>query len=411
VGIDDEGLAGLEKQYDDLLAGEAGSVLAERDPRGRPIPGGVMQREEPTDGSNLVLTIDKDIQYEAQVELAAAVEEWGAKSGTVVVMDPRSGEILAMATVPGFNPNDYGDAKPSVQRNRPVTDMYEPGSTLKSFTAAAVIDQGLFGPESTFTLPPKIKVGGRTIGEAHGRDTVTWSLEEIVTKSSNVGAVKLGQALGPNRLFEYLDRFGFTERTGVDFPGEAAGTVPPVEQWSASSIGTIPFGQGVAVTPLQLARGMAAIANGGELVTPHFLKSLPGDPDAKLAWPKERAISAESAAVTAEMLRAVVTEGTGASAAVPGYNVAGKTGTAQKARTDGRGYAKGSYVASFSGFLPVEDPQIVVVVCLDEPSNAIYGGVVAAPAFSRISGFAMSHLRIPPSSSSDDTTATPDPGR
>ncbi len=412
VGVDDEGLAGLENQYDDLLAGEAGSILAERDPQGRPMPGGVMERQEPVDGSSIVLTIDKDIQYEAQVELAAAVEEWGAKSGTAVVMDAHSGEILAMATVPGFNPNTYSKAKPAAHRNRPVTDMYEPGSTMKSFTAAAVIEEGLYNRESIFHLPPTIKVGGRTISEAHHRPTVDWSLSQIVTNSSNVGAVKLGQALGPERLYEFLKRFGLTSATGVDFPGESPGTVPRVDDWSVSSIGTIPFGQGVAITPLQLTRAMCAIANGGELVTPHFLMDLPNDPDTALAWPKERAISEATAAEMQKILADVVTDGTGSSAAVSGYQVAGKTGTAQKARTDGRGYAKDKYVASFSGFLPADDPQVVIVVCVDEPSNSIYGGAVAAPTFSRIAAFAVAHLKIPPTTQTpDDATATPEATR
>ncbi|MDH4139696.1 MAG: penicillin-binding protein 2 [Coriobacteriia bacterium] len=407
VGVDDEGLAGLEKQYDSLLAGEAGSVLAERDPQGRPIPGGVMERQEPVDGSSMLLSIDKDIQYEAQVELAAAVKEWGAASGSVIVMDPRNGEVLAMATVPGFNPNSYSDAEPAAHRNRPITDMYEPGSTAKSITASAIIEEGLYGPDSVFNLPPKIEVGGRTIGESHPRPTVDWSLAEIVTYSSNVGAVKLGQALGPETLYQYLDRFGFTRATGVDFPGESPGSVPPIDTWSASSIGTIPFGQGIAVTPLQLARAMSAIANGGELVTPHFLVGLPEDPDTELAWPKERIISEETSREMCEILKRVVDDGTGGAAAVPGYAVAGKTGTAQKPRTDGRGYAQGKYVGSFVGFIPAEDPQVLIAVSLDEPSNAIYGGAVAGPTFSRIAEFAVSHLKIPPSTAvSVDATAT-----
>jgi len=411
VGVDDQGLSGLELFYDDLLAGEPGTLLAERDPYGRVIPGGVMHEVDPVNGSNLVLTIDKDIQYEAQVLLAEAVETWGAQGGVAIVMDPRDGEIYAAASVPGFNPNDFGAYDDSTYRNRAITDTYEPGSTVKSFTAAAVIDAGLYTPESMFELPPSIQVGGRTIGEAHGRGTVNWCLTDIVTNSSNVGAVKLGLALGPQGLYEYFDRFGFTEPTGVDFPGEAQGWLPPVDQWSASTIGTVPFGQGISMTPLQLARALSAIANGGELVTPHFLMAMPDDEDAELVWPTEEALSPEAAHTTRDMLTAVVTEGTGANAAVPGYEVAGKTGTAQKARTDGvAGYAAGRYVASFSGFLPADDPQVLILVAIDEPSNSIYGGTVAAPTFSRLAQFAVSHLKIPPStasiSESNDQTET-----
>ncbi|MDF1542549.1 MAG: penicillin-binding protein 2 [Anaerosomatales bacterium] len=412
VGTDGDGLWGLEQYYDDVLSGEPGSVLAERDPFGRPIPGGVMHYEDPVDGRDIVLTIDKDIQYTAQVALQQAVEQWCAAAGSVLVMDPRSGEILAMASVPGFNPNRFWEADASFYRNRPVTDVYEPGSTFKSITAAAVIDAGLFGPESMFELPPTLKIGGRTIKEAHPRPTVNWSLTDIVTNSSNVGAVRLGMALGEKPLYDYLERFGFTAATGVDFPGESVGYLPAVENWSATSIANIPFGQGVSMTPLQLARALSAIGNGGELVTPHFLLEAPEDSGVQTTWPKKRAISRHAAAATREVMTAVITEGTGGAAAVDGYEVAGKTGTAQKARTDGRGYAAGKYIGSFSGFLPADDPQVLVIVIIDEPKGAIYGGVVAAPAFSEVASFAVSHLKIPPTSirageRSDSETATP----
>ncbi|MGB4593865.1 MAG: penicillin-binding protein 2 [Coriobacteriia bacterium] len=398
VGVDDEGLAGLEKYYDDALAGTPGRLVAEKGPGGVPIPGGVQLEEDPVDGENLVLTIDKDIQYQATVELQAAVEKWGAKSGSVIIMDPQNGAILAMASTPSFDPNNYSTADSKSFRNLPVVDTYEPGSTIKSFTAAAVIEEGLFNPSSMFKLPPTIKVGGRTIHEAHGRGTVHWSLSQIVTNSSNVGSVKLGLALGEQRLYDYFEKFGLTQKTGVDFPGEAAGWLPPPDQWSASSIGNIPFGQGISVTPLQLARGLAVIANGGELVTPHFLDSTPDSPEQEVVWPKKRVLSAATAAQMRDVLAEVVTEGTGAGAKVKGYTVAGKTGTAQKARTDGvAGYAKDKYVASFSGFVPAEDPAVLIVVLLDEPSNSIYGGTVAAPTFSKLAAFCMSHLQIPPS--------------
>jgi cell division protein FtsI/penicillin-binding protein 2 len=396
VGIDDEGLTGLERYYDEELSGVPGAVLAERDPFGRPIPGGVMRYEEPVNGSNFVLTIDKDIQYELQTGLAAAVKKWGAKSGTAVVMDPKTGEILAMGTAPGFNPNEFSEAEQDTFRNRTVTDVYEPGSTIKALTAAAVLDECLYGPDDVFGLPSQIKVGGRTIGESHYRPPVSWTLTEIVTNSSNVGSVKLGMALGEEGLYEGYANFGLSESTGVDYPGEAIGYLPPVEVWSASTIGNLPFGQGLSVTQLQLARALAAVANGGELVTPHFLMTLPDDPEATPDWPRKQAISAEAAEQTKEILAEVITEGTGAEAAVPGYTVAGKTGTAQKAREGGGGYAAGKYVGSFAGFLPVEDPQVLIIVSLDEPSNAIYGGVVAAPLFGRLGEFSVSHLKIPP---------------
>jgi cell division protein FtsI (penicillin-binding protein 3) len=397
VGVDDEGLSGLELYYDRLLAGTPGRMIAERDTRGRPIPGGVTMEEDAVDGKDLVLTIDKDIQYQAQVALAQAVETWGAKAGSVVVMDPTNGEILAMASVPQFNPNRFGEASEDAFRNRSIVDTYEPGSTIKSLTAAAVIDAEIFEPGSMFELPPPIEVGGRTIHESHWRTTVQWSLTQIVTNSSNVGAVKLGMALGEQGLYDYFSRFGLTEQTGVDFPGEVKGYLPSPDLWSPSSIATIPFGQGVSMTPLQLARALSAIANGGELVTPHFLKDVPEAPEIEPAWPKQRAISERTATAMRAVLTDVVNEGTGAAAAVPGYQVAGKTGTAQKARTDGQaGYDPGKYVASFSGFLPASDPRVLIIVTIDEPTNSIYGGTVAAPTFGTIAAFCVEHLKIPP---------------
>ncbi len=397
VGVDDEGLSGLELYYDDTLAGEPGRLIAERDTRGRPIPGGVTLEEEAVDGSDITLTIDKDIQYQAQIALAEAVAQWGAAAGSIVVMDPTNGDILAMASVPQFDPNAFGASDSAAYRNRPIVDTYEPGSTIKSLTAAAVIDNGLFAPESMFELPPTIDVGGRTIHESHDRPTANWSLTQIVTNSSNVGAVKLGLALGEEGLYDYFARFGLTEKTGVDYPGEVKGWLPGTDQWSPSSIATIPFGQGVSVTPLQLARALSAIANGGSLVTPHFLSGVSGDEETR-EWPASQGvISPETAAAMRLVLTDVVNEGTGSAAAVAGYQVAGKTGTAQKARTDGRaGYAAGKYVASFSGFIPAQNPKVLIVVTIDEPSNSIYGGTVAAPTFARVARFCVEHLKIPP---------------
>ena len=280
VGVDGEGLAGIEKRYDTVLAGKPGVLLGERDPYGRPIPGGVQKNVDAIDGHDMVLTLDKDIQYHAQIELAKAVKKWAAKSGSVVVMNPQNGEIYAMASTPGFNPNDFADAKPAAFRNRPVSDAYEPGSTIKCLTAAAVIDKGLYKPSSKFDLPSELHVAGRTIHESHGRGAVRWSLEKILTQSSNVGAVKLGMKLGKKGLYDYFSKFGLTEATGVDYPGEARGWLPVPDLWSDSSIANIPFGQGVSATPLQLCRAVAAIANGGQLVTPHFLLDVPQDPAA-----------------------------------------------------------------------------------------------------------------------------------
>ena len=403
VGLDGTGLAGIEKRYNEVLGGRPGVLLGERDPYGRPIPGGVQKSIDAVDGHDIVLTIDKDIQYHAQVELAAAVKKWAAKSGSVVVMNPQTGEIYAMASTPGYNPNDFSKADPTAFRNRPIADAYEPGSTIKSLTAAAVIDKGLFTPDSKLQLPPTLKVAGRTIHESHPRGAVNWSLTDIVTHSSNVGAVKLGMRLGKKGLYDYFSKFGLTETTGVDFPGEARGWLPQPSQWSDSSIANIPFGQGVSSTPLQLARAMGAIANDGVLVTPHFLLDVPQEPDFKIVWPRHRAISSDAASQTTGVLQRVVTEGTGGEAAVAGYAVAGKTGTAQVALPGGRGYAKGTYIASFIGYLPADNAQVLIAVKLDEPRNAIYGGTVAAPLFASLGAFSVAHLKIPPSTPTSST--------
>jgi cell division protein FtsI/penicillin-binding protein 2 len=242
-------------------------------------------------------------------------------------------------------------------------------------------------------------VGGKTIHESHGRGSVRWSLSEIVTHSSNVGTVKLGLKLGKEGLYDALASFGLTEKTGIDFPGEAIGWLPRPAQWSASSIGNIPFGQGVSLTPLQLSRAVGAIANEGVLTTPHFLLEVPRSDEDPTIWQTERAVSASTAKSMNKVLTAVVKSGTGSLAAVPGYTVAGKTGTAQKAMPGGRGYAAGKYVGSFVGYLPAEDPQVLVCVTLDEPSNGVYyGGTVAAPTFAKLAQFTVEHLKVPPSS-------------
>ncbi|MBS3974880.1 MAG: penicillin-binding protein 2 [Actinobacteria bacterium] len=401
VGVDNIGLTGIEKQYDDVLAGTPGRIIAERDPSGRPIPGGVSHTELPVDGEDIQLTIDKDIQHKAQMVLAETVKSSGAIGGNVIVMDANDGSIYAMASYPGFDPNNFRSADQSAVRNRALTDVYEPGSTLKALTVAAAIDRGLFTPESVFDLPATIQIGGRTIGEARRREFARMDLTEILAFSSNVGSVKLGMAMGPETLYDYFDRFGLNEAPGIDFPGQSRGVLIPVDQWSPSTLGTLTYGQGISLTPMQLARAMCAIANGGTLPAPHLLSSADG---AQTTGP--RAISESTSATMREMLVSAVTSGTGSAAAMPGYSVAGKTGTALKIKEDGSGYAKGKYIASFAGFLPAGDPQVVILVNIDEPGGNAFGGVVAAPAFRRIAEFVVSHIGISPQPERqiDDTT-------
>lgn len=399
VGIDGYGLEGLEQHYESVLAGTPGQIRAERDSGLRAIPGGMIEETSPVDGSSLILTLDAEIQYEAQRLLRGAIEKTDAKSGTVTVLDPDDGSVLALAAYPEFDPNRFSEEEPSAFRNRAITDVYEPGSTMKPFIAAAAIEAGLFGPDDVFDLPPTVEVGGYTIRESHPRERVRWTLEEIIAHSSNVGVVTVGQALGPDAIYEALRRYGFAQTTDIDLPGEVPGYLPEPDRWSASTIGNIPFGQGISITPIQLARSMAVIANGGRLVTPHLVESIPDRPDIDLSWPTRQVMEPDTAAVMRRVLRTAVEEGTGGKARVPGYPTAGKTGTAQKPRSDGRGYAKGAYVASFAGFLPADDPAVVIVVTVDEPVNGHYGGTVAAPVFRELGRFCMSHLAVPPPSS------------
>lgn len=396
VGVDGNGLEGIEKQYESTLAGVPGQSVAERDSRGRVFPGGIVKRIEPVNGQDVFLTIDAEIQHKAQTELAAAVKKFRAKGGSVVVIDPRNGEILALASTPYFDANEAGAATAEARRNRAIVDTYEPGSTIKAMTAAAAIDAGLATPETVFHLPATLTIGGTTIHEAHARGAVDYSLSQIVIKSSNVGAVKVGVELGKGRLVDYFTAFGLSQRTGVDFPGEAKGSMPALPNWTPSTMANVPFGQGLSVTPLQLARALSAIANGGTLVTPHFLYQQ-ASTVATFPAAAGRVISTDAAAATTRMLTDVVRDGTGTAAKVAGYEVAGKTGTAQKARTDGRGYMSGGvYIASFAGFLPAADPKLLIVVTIDSPKSGLFGGTVAAPAFSRLATFCLAHLRIGP---------------
>jgi cell division protein FtsI (penicillin-binding protein 3)/stage V sporulation protein D (sporulation-specific penicillin-binding protein) len=308
-------------------------------------------------------------------------------------MDPHDGSILAMAVAPGFDANRFPQTPAERRRNRAVTDTYEPGSTFKLVTIAAALEEGIVSPETTFRLPPTIRVADRVIREAHPRPTKRWSVREIVEYSSNVGTITIAQRLGEGNLASWIDRFGFGKPTGIDFPGESAGLVLPLEEWSGSTIGTVPIGHGIAVTPIQMARAYAAIANGGVLVRPHLVDRIAGRPVEMKRG--RRVVSRAVARELLAMLRGVVLEGTGTEAAIPGYTVAGKTGTAAKIDPNG-GYSTSRYVASFVGLVPATKPRLVIMVMVDEPSASIYGGVVAAPAFREIARFAMQYLEVPP---------------
>jgi cell division protein FtsI/penicillin-binding protein 2 len=308
-------------------------------------------------------------------------------------MDPYTGAVYAMATAPGFNANRFPTTRADRRRNRAVTDTYEPGSTFKLVTVAAALEEHVVSPSSSFVLPPTLHVADRVIREAHTRGTERMTVRAIVERSSNIGTITIAQRLGEGRLAHWIDRFGFGQKTGIDFPGESAGFALPPEQWSGSTIGTVPIGHGIAVTPIQMARAYAAIANGGRLVEPYLVDRVDGQPVERARG--RRVVSRAVSEQMLSMLRGVVVEGTGTEAAIPGYTVAGKTGTAAKIDSTGR-YSHTDYVASFVGLVPATKPRVVIMVMVDEPSGSIYGGEVAAPAFKQIARFNLQHLEVPP---------------
>jgi cell division protein FtsI (penicillin-binding protein 3) len=315
------------------------------------------------------------------------------------VLDPSSGEIYAMATAPTFDANRFGEASQDAQRNRTTSDTYEPGSTFKLIPIAGALSEGLVTPHSAFTLATSIHVADRVIHEHEPRPTVRMTVADIVAQSSNVGAITLAQQLGTERLASWVDRFGFGSKTGLDFPGETSGIVPPLATWSGSTIGTLPIGHGIAVTPVQMAAAYAAVANDGVWLQPHLVEHVVGRGAAHVE--RRRILTPAIASQLATMLTGVVAEGgTGLAAAVPGYHVAGKTGTAAKPLPDGSGYSTSRYVASFVGFVPATRPRLVILVTVDEPTT-IWGGVVAAPAFQELARFALQYLEVPPDNPED----------
>ena len=401
VNVEGTAFGGVEGAYDGILAGEPGEMTLEQDPAGVPLPQAEYSQTRAEPGRSLFLTLDKEIQYFTEEALMKATKLYKAKAASAIVMRVGTGEILALANVPTFDANEPGEASPEAQRNRAVTDLYEPGSAFKIVTASAALEEGVVTPQTTFVVPDQMQVADRIIHDSHPHPTEKMTVSEIIEQSSNVGTVQIGQKLGAARLQRFIKAFGFGSGTGADLPGEAPGIVLPLKEWSGSSIGTIPIGQGVAVTPLQMAAAYQAIANDGIWVEPKLLYSTM-DETGKIetaATPASRSvISRETASSMRKILAKVVTKGTGSEAAVPGYAVAGKTGTAQKVAAGG-GYAE-SYVGSFGGFAPASRPEIVVFVMLDEP-NPIWGGYTAAPTFRTIAEFALRSLGIAPSSNAE----------
>jgi cell division protein FtsI/penicillin-binding protein 2 len=392
VGLDDRGLAGVEYQLDKQIRGRAGHVLVDTDAR--------RQSFHSTDwggepGKNVVLTLDENIQYIAEKALDEAVEKWHAQDGTAIVENPMTGEILAMASAPTFNPNDYASAKPSAWRNRAVGWVYEPGSTFKLVTVSAALEEHLASPQDTIDCQNgAIVLAGHTIHDHERFGDL--SVEEILVHSSDVGAIKIGLRLGPERFYHFMRLFGFGSPTDVDLPGEERGLLKPPDRWSGISIGEMSMGQEVGVTPLQMASAYSAIANGGILFQPRVVRDVfLGDSHSPEA-PADgrRVVTQQTASEMRAMLQQVVEHGTGRSAQLAGYTSAGKTGTAQKIGPSGT-YSHKNYIASFIGFAPVTHPAVTILVVIDSPVGAIYGAEVAAPAFRSIAEQTLGYLNIP----------------
>jgi cell division protein FtsI (penicillin-binding protein 3) len=394
--IDNQGLAGIELIYNDYMKGRAGKVSVGMDARGQNLYEGL---ESYVAGNELFLTIDETLQNIVERELENAAQRWKAESAVAIMMDPNTGEVLAMANRPTYDPNFPGSVDPSYRRNRAITDIYEPGSTFKVILASAAIEEGVVRPGEKFDVSQGfIRVPGGIIKDPHKHEILTFS--EIIQKSSNVGAVQIGLRLGKERLYKYIKKFGFGEKTGIDLPGEVRGLVRSIDKWSGRSLASISIGHEIAVTPLQILRAYSAIANGGKLVKPYIVSEIvSSNGEVIKRFPpmiKRRVISESTARIMREVLKTVVEEGgTGESASIHGNLVAGKTGTAQMIDPETGTYSKEDFVSSFIGFVPADNPKIALIVVIYKPKGERYGGVVAAPVFKNIIEHSLIYLNIP----------------
>jgi cell division protein FtsI/penicillin-binding protein 2 len=394
VGTEGSGLAGLEYSSNSLLTGRSGERRVVSDARGQPLSISETRREVP--GKSLTLTLDANIQQRAEDVLGAVARNFAPKDATAIVMDPRTGAILALANWPQVDASDPSLSPSEAMEDRAVGLDYEPGSTFKVVAVSGALEAGLITPSTPFNIPDQIQVAERTIHDDTEHPEETLTTAQILARSSNVGAIKIGELDGANRFNEWVHRYGFGAPTGVELPGEESGVTLPLNEYSGSSMGNLPIGQGELVTPIQMATAYAAIANGGILRTPHIIGAIGGQPQPEPAG--HRVITAATAAELRQMLEGVLgPEGTASEVSIPHYKLAGKTGTASKIDQETGEYSKEKYVASFIGFAPANDPQLLCAVVVDEPSaGSIYGGTVAAPAFGQIMSFALPYLGIPP---------------
>jgi cell division protein FtsI (penicillin-binding protein 3) len=399
TGIDGDALQGLEASHDDVLRGVPGTLLLERAPGGLEISTGTRELEPAVAGRDLVLTIDRDIQYVAERVAAQVIEDFSAVGATVVVLDIRTGEILGMASAPSFDPSERIDGERDRWRNRAVTDIFEPGSTQKALTVAAGLESGAITPSTTFRVPDRYTVGDKTFSDVSPHGTEDWNAAAILSRSSNVGAIRIAETIGVDALRDQLLAFGYGRTTGLGFPGESAGLLPARDQWWQTTLPTVAIGYGTAVTLLQMASAYATIANDGVRVEPRLVRGTVGD-DGNLVplppAPRERVISSATARIVLELLGEAVSGefATGRRAEIPGYQVGGKTGTARKPLVGRSGYSD-QYVASFVGIAPLDDPRLVVAVMVDEP-KPYFGGIVAAPAFAEVMHASLLARRIVP---------------
>ena len=394
VGTEGQGLSGIELELESVLHGRTGQRRVVSDAIGQPVS--ITEPHPESPGKGIRLTLDANIQQRTEEVLEAVAQEFSPKDATAIVMDPRTGAVLSVANWPQSNANDPGASSPEALRDRAVNFPYEPGSTFKVVAVSGALQAGLITPESGFSVPGEIQVADRVIHDdtEHGVESLTTS--QILARSSNVGAIEIGKLEGAPRFNEWVHRFGFGAPTGVDLPGEEAGVTLALNHYSGSSMGNLPIGQGELVTPMQMATAYSAIANGGVLRPPHLVSEVGGKP---VPAPRGRRIlSPAVAAEVRHMLEGVLgPEGTASEVSVPGYTLAGKTGTASKVDPETGEYSKSKYVASFIGFAPASDPRLLTAVVVDEPqSGSIFGGTVAAPAFGQIMSFALPYLGIQP---------------
>jgi cell division protein FtsI (penicillin-binding protein 3) len=401
VGMDNQGLAGVEHFHHAVLKGNPQRSVLEKDARGRFLWTTAYAQEINKGKRDVVLTLDEVIQFIAERELKKQVHDYQAKSGLAIVMDPFTGAIYALASAPEFNPNNYSAYPKDFWRNDAVASAYEPGSIFKPIVAASTLEEGLAGPDDIFFCENgSFKVGRSRIGEAANHQFGWLTLRKIIAESSNIGAIKIAQKLGKSRFFDYMQKFGFGGKLGIDLPGEASGSLRKLSQWSGLSLASMSFGHEISVTPIQMVSAISAIANGGVLIRPRMTQAILKNGTVEKTFEPEviqTVLSEETSRQMINILKSVVKTGTGGRAAIPGFEVAGKTGTAQKIDPATQSYSKTKYLASFIGFVPADAPRLVILVMIDEPQKSYWGGEVAAPVFQKIARKTLRYLHIPSS--------------